>query len=398
MLKEKLNDNLEWNKYLNSKLNKNFLTKKEKKELESFISNKEYSTIVNSIINNNYIFSTAKKHIISKNHSNKKRIVYNYTLEEMYVLKYIAYLLYDYDYLFNKNLYSFRKKTGVKTAIKNISKIKNIKNMYGYKVDIKNYFNSINTPKLLQELKVDIKDDLLYKIFDELLNNKYVSYNNENIIEEKGVMAGMPLSAFLANYYLKDLDNYFWNEKVVYLRYADDIIIFCNTLEDIVKYKNKVYEFLNEKKLSINKSKEYYFDKNDTWEFLGFSFNNNIVDLSDNTIRKIKGKIKRSAKGIRRWMLKKDANYMIALKAMNRKYNRKFYGNDINNELTWKYWFFPSINTSKSLKIIDEYLQDKLRFIVTGKHNKKNLEKVPYNILKESNYLPLVHEYYKSKI
>ena len=212
MLKEKLNDNLEWNKYLNSKLNKNFLTKKEKKELDSFISNKEYSTIVNSIINNNYIFSTAKKHIISKNHSNKKRIVYNYTLEEMYILKYIAYLLYDYDYLFNKNLYSFRKKTGVKTAIKNISKIKNIKNMYGYKVDIKNYFNSINTPKLLQELKVDIKDDLLYKIFDELLNNKYVSYNNENIIEEKGVMAGMPLSAFLANYYLKDLDNYFWNE------------------------------------------------------------------------------------------------------------------------------------------------------------------------------------------
>lgn len=81
---------------------------------------------------------------------------------------------------------------------------------------------------------------------------------------------------------------------------------------------------------------------------------------------------------------------------MNRKFNRKFYGKN-ENDLTWKYWFFPTINTSKNLKVVDEYMQESQRYIITGKHNKKNYEKVPYEILKKCNYKCLVNEYYKSK-
>ena len=46
------------------------------------------------------------------------------------------------------------------------------------------------------------------------------------IEEEKGIMAGVPIASFLANYYLKDLDNYFYKHGVTYCRYADDIIVF----------------------------------------------------------------------------------------------------------------------------------------------------------------------------
>jgi hypothetical protein len=95
-------------------------------------------------------------------------------------------------------------------------------------------------------------------------------------------------------------------------------------------------------------------------------------------------------------MLKKDANYIVAIKAMNRKYNRKFFGND-NSELSWKYWYFPTLTTDKSLKVIDNYYQEEIRYIVTGKHNKKNYKIIPYNKLKEYNYVSLVNEYYKLK-
>ena len=94
-------------------------------------------------------------------------------------------------------------------------------------------------------------------------------------------------------------------------------------------------------------------------------------------------------------MLKKDANFKIALKAMNRKYNKKFFGKQDNIELSWKYWFFPTINTIESLKIIDNYMQEAQRYIVTGKHNKRNYKIVPYSLLKECNYKSLVNEYYK---
>ena len=92
-------------------------------------------------------------------------------------------------------------------------------------------------------------------------------------------------------------------------------------------------------------------------------------------------------------MLKKEKSHDETLKIMIKKYNKKFYGND-TNELAWKFWFFPSITTSKSLKIIDQYLQDNLRYVVTGKHNKKNYKVVPYNKLKQLGYKSLVHEYY----
>ena len=385
------NDN-KWQEFLEYKVNGNFTGKKEKELLTSFINEKKYKKITSAIKDNKYSFSIPKKSLISKNHNGKKRSVYSFKNDEMIVLKYIAYLLYDYDYLFENNLYSFRKNISVKTAIKNINNIYNINKMYGYKIDIKNYFNSINAEILLNNLKSDI-DTNLFDIIKDILNNKKAIYNNKIIIEEKGVMAGIPISSFLANYYIREIDYYFKNKKVLYLRYADDIVIFCNNENEIKKYVNILKTLLKKYQLEINDEKELFLKPNDVWEFLGFSFHNKKIDLSKNTIYKMKKKIRRSSRSIRRWMLKKGVLEDIGLKVMIRKYNKKFFGNK-NDELSWKYWFFSSINTSKSLKIIDNYLQDNLRYIVTGKHNKKNYKLVPYERLKMNGYKSLVNEYY----
>ena len=193
-------------------------------------------------------------------------------------------------------------------------------------------------------------------------------------------MAGVPISAFLANYYLKDLDKYFYDQNIIYARYADDIIVFGENVDKVKQYQQYIKEYLNNHGLIVNEKKEFFYNPKEKFEFLGFSYQNGIIDLSDNTIKKIKGKIKRTSKGLRRWKLKKEASDEITLKAMNRKFNRKFYGKN-ENDLTWKYWFFPVINTTSSLKIVDKYMQDWQRYIITGKHNKKNFEKVPYSFL-----------------
>ena len=395
MFEKDLVNDLKWNEFLEYKASKDIVYKKEKELLEDFISNKKYHEICDQISNGTYLFSIPKKHIISKGHSSKKRIVYTYNDDEMIVLKFISFLLYEYDYLFSPNLYSFRKQACVKNAIRNLCNIKTLPKMYGYKVDIKNYFNSIDINILLPILKQEIEDEKLYLLLETLLSNEAVCYNNEIIKEQKGVMAGTPISAFLANFYIKEIDEYFWHQNLVYCRYADDIILFCNSKEELEKYQAELKIFFDKYNLAINPEKEYFFEPGDTWEFLGFSFKNKQIDLSTNSLRKIKAKIRRSARGIRRWMIKKEADYKVALKAMNRKYNRKFFGKQDKEELSWKYWFFPTITTTESLKEIDNYMQNQLRYIVTGKHNKKNFEKVPYELLKECNYKSLVNEYYK---
>lgn len=394
MLKKYINNNRMWKKFLKYKMNNQFTSTKELEELTKYIKMKKYKKITKEIKKNNYTFSTPRKKLINKNSSNQKRTVYSLNNDEMIILKYITFLLYKYDYLFENNLYSFRKNTGVKKAIKNIKKIKNINNMYGYKVDIKNYFNSIDTTILLENIKNEIKDKLLINIIEQIITNNQVIYNNKCITENnKGIMAGLPISTFLANYYIKEIDSYFKKQKLVYLRYSDDIIIFCNNENDLLKYQKTLKQLLKKYKLNINNEKELFFFPQEQWEFLGFSFKNNIIDISENTKRKIKKKIKRSTKSIRRWMIKNNNNSDKAIKLVINKYNKKFFGKN-NSELSWKYWFFPIINTTSSLKEIDNYFQKCLRYIATGKHNKKNYKIVPYTKLKKLGYKSLVNEYY----
>ena len=393
MFKQYIDDDSKWIEFLNSKLETDFESKKEKEIFKNFIENKEYKTITTKLVKDEYIWSIPKKKVLNKNHTDKKRIVYSYNFDEMIVLKYIAFLMYEYDYLFEHNLYSFRKHVSVKQAINRLSTYKNLKNMYGYKVDIKNYFNSVDIQIIINNLKKDIKDKQLLNLILNILENKKVQYNNEIIEEDKGIMAGIPLSAFLANYYIKEIDSYFINKNVIYLRYSDDIILFTNTKEEREKLSTKLKELLKSYNLIINTQKEYNYKPGEKWEFLGFSYQSGKIDISDNSLHKIKGKIRRSARSIRRWMLKNNVPYEKALGVMIRKFNKKFYASK-NSQLSWKYWFFPVINTSERLKIVDEYFQEHLRYIKTGKFNKKNYKEVPYDKLKELGYKPLVHEYY----
>ena len=388
-----LDNDIYWKDFINHKI-KNSLSKKETKEYKILKDNKKVKAIINDLKNDNYTFTLPRKTIINKIRKNKKRVVYQFTKEETYILKYITYLLYEYDYLFSKNLYSFRQNISVKNAINDIKKYK-INDNYNYKVDIKNYFNSINIDKILKELKQDIEEET-YNLIKDILLNKSVTYKNEIFEEEKGIMAGVPISSFLANYYLKDLDKYFEREEIIYFRYADDILISAKSKKDLDKYIKIIKKELKKKNLEINQEKEYYYNPNTPIEFLGFSISDQEIDISSNSIRKIKGKIKRSSRSIRRWMLKKNIKVEPTIKTMTKKFNKKLLGKE-ENELSWKYWYFNVITTTKSLKIIDDYMQQELRYLITGKHNKKNYEKVPYELLKKCGYKSLINEYYNFK-
>ena len=274
-----------WNEFINYKL-KNTFSKKEIKEYKNIKNNNKVKDIIKSIQENNYTFTLPKKTIINKIRKNKKRIVYQYSKEETYILKFITYLLYEYDYLFSNNLYSFRQNISVKNAINDIKKDK-INDNYSYKVDIKNYFNSININKIIKELEKDIEKDA-YQLIKDILLNKYIIYKNDILEEQKGIMAGVPISSFLANYYLKDIDKYFYDNNINYYRYADDILMSSPNKKELEKHIKYIKKELKKKDLSINQEKEYFYEPNTPIEFLGFSILNQEIDISSNSIKKIK--------------------------------------------------------------------------------------------------------------
>ena len=95
-----------------------------------------------------------------------------------------------------------------------------------------------------------------------------------------------------------------------------------------------------------------------------------------------------------RWQARKGATGENAAKAFIRAFNRKLFENTAEHELTWVRWYFPLINTTDSLKIIDEYSQQYIRYLATGKHTKAAYN-FRYEQMKELGYISLVNRYYK---
>ncbi len=389
-------DESKWAEFLQYKIEKSHLSKCEEQALVDFVIGKKYYDIADGIKQGTYTFSLPTKSFINKTGSNKKRVVYTYEYNESVVLKFVLYLMDKYDQCFAQNCYSFRKNCTVKKAFFNILSTSNIDNLYAYKLDISNYFNTIDIEQLLPMLQnVLFDDNKLYNFIKSILTVDASKDVDGNIISEKrGAMAGTCLSTFLANVYLMDLDKYFFDNNITYARYSDDIIIFADSKEKLEVYKQHILTELQAKNLQINPNKESMFLPGQTWSFLGFEYGGGNIDLSMITVKKIKDKIRRKARALYRWRTKNNKTAEHATKVLLRIFNNKFYRETNTKDLTWSKWFFPVINTHKSLKIIDEYLVQYIRYLQTGKFSKKNYN-LTYEQIKQYGFRSLVNEYHK---
>ncbi len=390
-----INEN-KWQEFLEYKIKQSNMAKLDEDFLRDFILQKKFLGLCEKILKEEYEFSVPKKMLLNKSGTNKKRVVYTYTNEENIILKFVSFCLFKYDDTMSENCFSFRRNHSVKSAFQYIVSNRDIDKMYGYKVDISNYFNTVDIQKLLPILEETLKDEKLYRFIKKLLTTDKSVFNGEVICEKRGIMAGTSLSTFLANIYLTDLDKYFYENKIIYARYSDDIIVFAESFEKLNIYKQHIVDKLFEKGLVINTSKEYVFNPHEAWDFLGFEYYDKMIDLSSVTLRKIKGKIRRKARALYRWRIRKEKDTEHTIKVMLRVFNAKFYKSVHTFNLTWCKWFFPVITTTRSLEIIDDYLVQYLRYLSTGKHSKRNYN-IKYEKLKELGFRSLVNEFYKFK-
>ena len=421
---ERLSEEEFWKEFLDYKIEKQHLMGKDLEVIELYIESKKYLDLIGDIRKQDYIPPIPFKKEISKADTDNKRVIYSFEEDFNILLKGIAFYLYIFDGEFSDSCYAFRRSYGVKDAIRRIKCIKGLGDKYCLKLDIHNYFNSIDVDILLEKLGfIKESDEELYLFFEKLLmldkayvdkkseKNKYekneskkdnkIDKENYNIITEKrGAMAGTPISPFFANVYLSDMDKMFEKENILYFRYSDDILIFADSEEEIKNYQQRVYSIIDENKLTLNLNKTVLCKPKEPFDFLGFTYREGEVDLSENTVKKLKAKIKRKAHALRRWADRKNLSGERAargfIKAMNKKLFDDYYRDKNGSGFSWSRWFFPCITTDRGLKIIDEYLQKYIRYTATGRHYKGNY-KITYNIMQEWGYKNLVHEYWNGK-
>jgi hypothetical protein len=364
-------------------------------ELRRFIDGEAYLPVC-AAIRRGDPFPLPKKTVLSKLSTGKKRTVYTYPTAENTVLKLLTWLLLRrYDGLFSSGLYSFRPGRSAKDAIRALRSVPGLSEMYAYKADIHDYFNSIPIPLFLPILEAAVGEDgPLYAFLRGLLEEPRV-ITPEGIREEgKGIMAGTPLSAFYANLYLMALDEHF--QGIPYIRYSDDVLLFAPTLGEAEAHAAFLRSFLGDRGLSLNPDKEALTPPGEGWTCLGFFCQGERVDIAPATVEKLKGKMRRKTRALRRWADRTGAEGERAAAAFIRVFNRKLLESAGDNELTWAYWFFSAINTTASLEAIDRYAQDCLRRLVSGKNTKARFN-VRYGDLKALGYRSLVNAYYSFK-
>ncbi|MCI8693778.1 MAG: hypothetical protein HFH91_13825 [Lachnospiraceae bacterium] len=324
---EKASCHVCWQEFLDYKAERQQLYPEEEKELREFVERRAYLPLCEAWERGEYPAQYPVKKEINKQGVRKKRIVYTFPGDEGVFLKFVAFQLYAFDGHFCENCYAFRRRFGVRDAIRRIRHLPGLEEKYCLKADISDYFNSIPVEKLLERLFfVREADPKLYALFERILGREEVWEEGRLVAGRHGAMAGIPLSPFFANVYLGEADAFFQERDIPYFRYSDDILIFADTERELSERQEQLYGMLEGLGLSLNPRKVQVRGPGEAWEFLGFCYRKGEIDLSDATLRKMKAKVRRKAEALRRWQRKKGLGADKAAIGLIHAMNRKFYG------------------------------------------------------------------------
>ena len=398
-------------------VNKNFKTKNIKKVFEEDIRNKpsvgidgitittfekkldiEMDTINRKIFNQTYNFSFYKEKLISKGREKLPRVISIPTIRDKIVLKSIFNTLSE---MFNAEL----SNDIVHTTINNIIQdIKSKKYDSYIKLDMENFYPSIDHDILLKKVKSKTRKKEFLTILENAIKQDTVyksNPNKEKYTNKIGVPQGLSISSILASIYLIKLDDMNKNAKGYrYYRYVDDILILCNNSDidnsDIDNSDiDNIYGNIEKKAkklcltvhpLGENSNKSDSGSLEDKFYFLGYSYDKDLVSVRDasknnlyNSIINIFTQYKHS-----KTQNKKLLYWKLNLKITGCKFEDKKYG--------WLY-FFSQINDEQLLFKLDRFILNMFKKFDI-EHDTKEIKKFVrtyFEILKnrsKTNYIP----------
>ena len=395
---DELSQKDKWEEFLNYRQSSRRMSKEETQRWRDFIDSGKFFSAASLISEEQFVPPIPLRMEVNKTGSSKKRIVYSYPDDFSRILKFICYALYRYDSFFSDNCFAFRPDLSAGDALPLINKTVRESHVYSLKADISDYFNSIDTGKLISRLDFLKKDDQrLYSLFNKMLTADKAKNPDGSIIElKRGAMAGIPVAPFFANVYLTDTDRFFEGKNLLYMRYSDDILICADSREELESAKEQLFKRLKDDGLTLNQNKLNTYEPGEPIEYLGFAISENCIDLAKMTKTKLKDKIRRKAHALRRWCISKKLPPERGAKGFITAMNHKLYVRSEDDAFSWSRWFFPNITTDKSLKELDEYMQQYVRWCVSGRHYKGNY-RISYEDMKNWGYKSLVHEYHSGR-
>jgi len=176
---------------------------------------------------------------------------------------------------------------------------------YCLKLDIKHFYQNIDTDLLMSKFERIIKDKNMLSIIETILKSNIAEYEGE--LMNMGLPIGYYTSQWFANFFLQDFDH-FVKEKLhvkCYVRYVDDIVIFGSNKKELHNVLYAIKEFLQKEHLEVKENwqifKFHYVNKKGkeigrALDFMGFKFYRDRTVIRKSIMLKATRKAKKIAK------------------------------------------------------------------------------------------------------
>lgn len=266
---------------------------------------KHGNAIKKDICNGCYKPLPAKKILVRKPGKKERRgLEIPCMIDRMILYAIYSVLAPGYNPLFSNNSYGFRRGRGCSEALDACMEKINSGFEYVIDLDIKSFFDEVDHSVLLRSLQRNIQDQRLLNMIEGYIKWR-VWYGNHTYIKRIGISQGSALSPLLANVYLDVLDRYIEKSNVPFVRYADDVVIFCASYDEAKKILNKVKVYLKEAlHLRLNSEKTQIVSP-EKLVYLGYGF------------KKKKNQYEFVISDKRKQKIKWDMEFLISKKAEN---------------------------------------------------------------------------------
>lgn len=196
---------------------------------------------------------------------------------------------------FSDNSYGFRPKRSAHQALRKCQSTITEGYKYVVDMDLEKYFDTVNQSKLVQILSETIKDGRVISLIHKFLRAGIMV---DGMFEEspEGVPQGGPLSPLLGNIMLNECDWELARRGHRFVRYADDMMIFCKSRKAAQRALKNILPYIEGKLfLRVNREKTQVAYVNRV-KFLGYGFythkGEGRLRIHPKSIQKLKDKIR----------------------------------------------------------------------------------------------------------
>ena len=176
-----------------------------------------------------------------------------------------------YEFQFSETSYGFRPEKSIEDAVKKCQDYFNQGYIWVVDMDLEKFFDSVSREKLMNILCKNISDERILYLIEQFINAGIIEHG-QPIRTHDGISQGGPLSPLLANIMLNELDQELMQRCEKFVRYADDMLIFCRSSKSAHQALKHITPFIEEDLfLRINNEKTMIASA-DRIKFLGYGF------------------------------------------------------------------------------------------------------------------------------